>query len=160
MLNSKVINNSTLSPMTPSPKNNVNIAQNVNYQIMNIPSVPLPSFQNMIYSQPMIQIQPVLYGLQPNLYGIFGVNNIQNQQYQAKQAQNESIKKQKEQCPPVSLLTITGCRYHGQLYTVDVSEQSIALKHVSCHGTEGRMNGKKCWLPKLFMNMLYFLPLK
>ena len=104
---------------------------------MNIPSVPY-----VMYSQPMVQIQPVLYGLQPNLYGIFGVNSNGNQ-YQAQQAQNESIKnsEEKAKCPPVSLLTVSGCRYHGQLYTVDISEQSIALKHVICYGTEGRKSG-------------------
>eukprot|EP01083_Nonionella_stella_P030734 84214_1 len=41
----------------------------------------------------------------------------------------------------VSLLSTSDVRYDGELYTVDPSEQSIALKHVNCMGTEGRRTG-------------------
>eukprot|EP01084_Bolivina_argentea_P038872 71864_1 len=47
----------------------------------------------------------------------------------------------------VSLLSTSDVRYDGELYTVDPSEQSIALKHVNCMGTEGRRTGDQAIAP-------------
>ena len=47
----------------------------------------------------------------------------------------------------VSLLSTSDVRYDGELYTVDPSEQSIALKHVNCMGTEGRRSGDQAIAP-------------
>jgi len=41
----------------------------------------------------------------------------------------------------VGLFSTSDVRYVGELYTVDPAEQSIALKHVKCLGTEGRRTG-------------------
>jgi len=47
----------------------------------------------------------------------------------------------------VSLLSTSDVRYDGELYTADPSEQSIALKHVNCMGTEGRRTGDQVIAP-------------
>jgi len=47
----------------------------------------------------------------------------------------------------VSLLSTSDVRYDGELYTADPSEQSIALKHVNCAGTEGRRTGDQVIAP-------------
>jgi len=47
----------------------------------------------------------------------------------------------------VSLLSTSDVRYDGELYTADPSEQSIALKHVNCMGTEGRRSGDQVIAP-------------
>jgi len=47
----------------------------------------------------------------------------------------------------VTLLSTSDVRYEGDLYSVDPSEQSIALKHVNCMGTEGRRTGDQAIAP-------------
>jgi len=47
----------------------------------------------------------------------------------------------------VSLFSTSDVRYDGELYTVDPAEQSIALKHVNCMGTEGRRSGDQAIQP-------------
>lgn len=163
----------SLSPLTPSPKNSVanvpsdkgkyGVSMNVNAGTMQyLRRVPLNAVMNnssaQMRQQPVIQIQSVLYGLQPNLYGIHNVNRqINNQAKQLltnhdSEQQPAQQEQTKQQCPPVSLLDINACRYHGQLYTVDTGEQSIALKHVSCYGTEGRMGNDRKMCPS---NVIY-----
>ena len=119
-----VPNGPSMLQSVPNSTNSFQIQQSVGVQ------------QNIMIPQ-LIQIQPALYGMQPNLYGIYNIiqpNDQQQRQYQAaatpqQESNADDESKHGVQCPPVSMLSVAGVRYHGQLYTVDVDEQSIALKH-------------------------------
>jgi len=141
----------SVSPLqsVPNSVSSYNIQQNVQQNIM------IPQLTS-------IQIQPALYGMQPNLYGIYNVMQPQQQQQRAARMQqkvvvdnddddNKNNNNNGVQCPPVSMLSVHGVRFHGQLYTVDVDEQSIALKNVTCIGTEGRKVGRRAQAPSDIM---------